>query len=327
MLGISLGINVDDAAQWWPEGTSYAANFVNDRFVIGGSSKAPASAYSLVRASSKLASDALGNWTIFSSNIPALTNQGISIETADTYYSTNSSLTGASLGVIGSGGALPDGWSIYTGGTSGSATVTAITTFKGLPAIVLDWDLVNSGGSTAYPNFKFIIENSVATDTWTGAVFYDAVSNFGDTSANSQFEIQEHNSGGGYLVRTYINLVADGTRQSVTRTLTSGSAASAYMMLEVQVPAGEALKRTMTIAMPTLTKSSVLSSPMLTTDSGTLARAADTLNLLLPAGTHDLTLNFIGLAPVHADGISGSYSVSPIAGAPQLETIFAVVAS
>lgn len=315
MGGISLGLTYSAANQWWPDGTAFAADFINDRFLIDGVPVSGSVAYSFTRPSNRLAIDGLQSWIEFSSDAPARTDIGISIEDTETYYPTNADLDGAVLGTIGAGGVLPAGWELYSGGT-GDVTISAVSSVNGLPAIVLDWDVVNNTGSTQYPNIKFGEGSALVGEDWSAALFYEEVHNGGDTSAACQLEIQERDAGNGYLAGAQTVLGAGGARQSVTRTLTGGTVASTFMVMVVVLPDGEALKRTITLVAPTLTKSASLSSPLATTNSGTIVRAADTLTLHLPMGTHDLAIHHDDASVTAISNISGDYVMPKDFGKP-----------
>src|ERR1044072_2556096 len=62
------------------------------------------------RALAAYAEDAGGVYTQFGSGAPRITNKGFLIEEARTNSIRNNSAQGATIGVVGSGGALPTNW-------------------------------------------------------------------------------------------------------------------------------------------------------------------------------------------------------------------------
>lgn len=289
MIGIDLGVTRSGAAQWWPSGASFAVDFTRDRYMRGGANITAGEAFSFLRASAKYADTLAAEWASFAPNIPAITNKGLLIEGPETYYPTNSVLDGMTLGNVGAGGSLANGWGYAIGG-GGTLTIDAITTIGGQPAFVATWAITNSTGGSIYPNILFAQPSAAQGETWTGAVWYDVINNAGDSGIDSNLVIQEREAGS-FLGGTTIALAAGG-RQSTSRTLTQANVDTTWFLISHILADGQSLNRTITISLPTLTKSGNLSSPMVTTESGALVREEDAMTLHLPTGPHELSLVF-----------------------------------
>jgi len=91
MVSINLSIGRTVRAAWWPAGATWAADFATGRYMVAGSPVTADAAFTLLRASAKLAPDSTGRLTSFASNLPALTDLGLLLEPAATNLCTWSS--------------------------------------------------------------------------------------------------------------------------------------------------------------------------------------------------------------------------------------------
>lgn len=292
MIDIGIALSRTNTQNWWPDSASFAFDFVNNRYARNGAAIDSNSAFSLARASSKLANTVGGGWQVFAPNILSRTNNGALLEDVETYYPTNSALANASLGTLGSGGSLPALWGTSSSYFTPLTTIDEITTVNGLHALVFTIAGTNNSGGTSYPGVYITCpETVVQGETWTSAFSLSIDILGSDNVGNNLVSLQEWN-GSTYLAASNHDFSASADRQETTRTLTNAAVTRARLVSSIKVQAGETLNRTYTLSIPTLTKSAILSSPLETTGAGTVLRAADDLTLHLPSGTHTLTINF-----------------------------------
>lgn len=306
MLRLGVGLGGDTPAAWWPPEAVFAADFVADRYMRGGATIAAPQGFALARASAKMAQDRLGRWRSFPPHSLARTDKGALIEPEEIYYPVNSALIGAVPGVYGAGGALPTDWSSPVSGT-GTFAIDDIGTWMGLPSITFTWNLLNETASSVYPNIRFGTQPAAQGQTWTGAVWFDQQVEPDDTSTNNILILQER-GGGAYLgTGTSVNLAGGFNRLAAGRTLTQPGADSVWFIQSNTLQPGQRLHRTMTMAMPTLTKSGILSSPMLTGNADAVMRAEDNLSLTLPVSPQEARLTFASGSTTSFLDVSGGW--------------------
>ena len=214
-----------------------------------------------------------------------LNDIGAYLEPGETYYPVNSALAGAVEGLVGAGGATPTDWSLSSAFTE--TAVVAIGTHGGLPTITLDLKLDNTGGGSSMSALVRLNDEPTAAkgQTWTAAIYSDVVEVYPDDTAAGAVErlqVQERNTANGFVANASVVLAGAGinTRRSVTRTLTGDATARLQIFYEWNgVPSGTVLHRRVRLKMPTLTRSGTLSTPMVTTNVGTVQRLADALTL------------------------------------------------
>lgn len=308
MMGLTLGINEQNlAAPWWPANASFAVDFINKRYMRYGAATNAAGAFSFSRPSVKNAEDLSDSWANFAADVPACTDRGLSLEPAETYFPTSADLSGMIVGTVGSGGSLASGWSYSTNGY-GTLSVDTITSVNGLPAFTLTWDITNSGGSNIYPNVRFGDPTAAQGENWAAAMWYDATDNAGDSGVVSRLQLQER-QGASYLTSAgNLTLAGNTARQSLLATLANANTDNLWCVISQTLTPGQSLKRTMTISMPTMTKSASLSSPLATSSVANTTRAADAMTLHLPFGTHDVTFTYEDDSNATVNGQSGDYA-------------------
>lgn len=268
--------------------------------------------YKFSRASGKWADALDGLHEYFEPDTLAATDKGALLELEETYHPTNSALNGMIVGIVGEGGKLADGWGGSVVFGDGTIAIDNITTLNGLTSFTVTWDIENNTGGTIYPNIRFANPATSQGETWTGAIWYDATNNPGDSGINSSLVLQERLADAYLSAGTTTNLTPDGSRQSTTRTLSKASVDNVWMLLTHILPDGQSLKRTADVTMSTLTKSATLSSPMETNDSDVAIRRADVLTLLLPIGTHAVELTCAQSEALLLEGQSAAISVDVV---------------
>lgn len=264
---------------------------------------------SFARASQAFALDGNGDWQPFSGGQLRHINGGAWIEPAETFYPTNSALGGAAVGVVGSGGSLPTGWAYDADGATGTLDVDSIGTLLGFPAITLVWDLENATAGQISALLRIAQAAGAVSESWLGAVWYDEAPEMDDNASAAALELRALDGGGLLETLQSTPLSAGLNRLSAGGTVSEADADTIWLGLAHTLDPGEFLRRTITLVMPTLTQSALLTSPLPTTDSGNVARAADQLTLNLPAGNHDITVTFDNDTTQAFPGESGSFSV------------------
>ena len=312
MIGVGVSPFRSRQQLWWPTGATFYADFANMRYMKNGLEVSNSNAFSFTRASTKLALDADGHWHNFATDIAAITNKGQSLESAETYHPTNSSFSGANIGSIGAGGAIPTGW--YAGSWT-SIEIISLTNIDGLDVIVLDLTLDNtSGGSAVGGSIEFCNVEALFGEHWTVGGQFELMQTFGDdtcTAPENILQIQERNSSNGFLNNLggiINNLDMSSLSDRVAKTkpisdITAGRIAAFYSWNNV-LP-GEFFHRRCAICMPFATKGTTVSSPLPTSNAGTQVRAQDAMTLLLPTQPQHLTVQYDDNSTVEFLSVSG----------------------
>lgn len=157
-----------------------------------------------------------------------------------TNHIRNNVAAGATVGVLGSGGALPTNWSVDSASGLTTEVISTGTASNGLPYV-----RVRVSGTTTGNVYRIRFESNTqivaaAGQTWTGS-FYAALS--GGTLTNvssSACRITEHFAGGTTITndQTTFTLSASITRATHTRTLTDASTARTNVMISLATTIG-----------------------------------------------------------------------------------------
>ncbi|KMS57142.1 phage head spike fiber domain-containing protein [Sphingobium cupriresistens] len=196
---------------------------------------------------------------------------GVSVEPSATNEATNNSNTGAAVGIIGSGGALPTGWTMPEGNGGAAVEVKSITTVDGFD--IIEIQMSGTATSTAALTLRPDTAGAAASagQTWTNSL-YLALS-AGSLTNVSGFALRAGSETGSTSLSGITSTL---TRYINTRTLTSTSARQVVRFNWSAV--GAAINFTLKIALPQRELGSKATSPIKT--SGAVAtRAADALTL------------------------------------------------
>ena len=169
----------------------------------------------------------------------------------------NSEATGATAGVIGSGGVMPTNW--FVGSASGiTREVVGTGTANGLSYVDLKFSGTNSSGSL----LPFTIGPEALTQmvassgqTWTASIYAALAAGATSGIATLKLDIAEYQAPSTYLANSLgpdISLSATMSRFSHTRTLTNASTDRVAIMLYIQVAIGATIDLTLRIAAPQL---------------------------------------------------------------------------
>lgn len=237
------------------------------------------------RAGTAYAFNANGVLTQHAANIPRMEYDprngeflGLLLEEARTNMVPRSDASGAVLGVVGSGGVMPTGWSVTPQATSGfTSTITKIEVEDGLPMVEINFKGTSLVG---YQGITFGNITGWAANTFYGASLFMCF--VGTPPAINpgavQFQARYNISGGsvnitGNYSANQLNtrlrnhrLVANGTTQaSVT--------GSGQLLVVINTPVGSTHDFTVRVALPQL-EVGTFSSPIITSGI-TVTRAAD----------------------------------------------------
>ena len=203
MVGISLSLGqsgnatILGGAQWWPDFSTLAADFPNNRYRVGNANASGTEFLNVTRASTGFAEKLDGSLATFSVNEPRRTNNGLLVEPSATNSLKNSQNyngTGWSKvnTIIASDAALaPDGtmtadkitftttnsYMRYFGTATADMDVVGSIYLKGSGTLKL-WFYANGGSAAGSLNI-------VLTDTWKR---YDVPATFSPTATDRRFQ-------------------------------------------------------------------------------------------------------------------------------------------
>lgn len=221
-------------------------------------------------------------WSSFAINAPRITTLGLLGEVASTNTIRNNSMVGATVGIIGVGGALPTNWSLANIGTL-VTEIVATGTLNGLPYVD-----IHISGVTSTTSHTVLFETStnvaaVSGQTWLVSQFLALVAGSSTNITSFNSRIIENNSGGTALVAT--NTVAvptgsafNGQRFQAVRTFNQATAAFAQCGLQVIHASAATIDYTLRVGAPQLEQQPTRTTPILTTTVA-VARAADTYTI------------------------------------------------
>lgn len=270
---------------WAPPGSLFAGDLLGGRY---WRTARP----TCVRASDGYAQTAGGAWVKHGSNELRLTDKGLLVpEPSRTERIANNQMVGA---VVGSPGTPPSGWMVsVSGATSPFWSVTGTGTWNGLPTVDVRYGCAPGSVSVAW----WLIYQTYIDQPEAGMSLYasvhlakvdQAIPLTGTTT--SDLEI----SGGAVVTGSKQQAVAlTSTLQKFTMTpvtITQKGTTIRYM-LRIGFDPDNTIGRDFTIraALPSLSYTPI-DSPIATTGTAPVTRAADTISLSAPAGTYNLHL-------------------------------------
>lgn len=223
-----------------------------------------------------------------------------------------SDLSGAVVGVVGSGGVLPAGmiWQIG-GGVSISAEVQALSTdARGLPRMRLRLQgATNTTGATQFPRFRFMSDVALADATpWTGSAYYNLISSTHVVSASVEGATPFDNMGGAAAGASK-NISIGESFVSCTGTKTASGGTLVRYHIGISQPAGETFDIIIEVSAPQMEQSPFSTSPILTPS-----------NIMTRTGDLQITT---GLSSLLANGFSCFVKVQHIAIEP-LKFVFMI---
>lgn len=190
MIGIGINLEVRKTSmtsppEWWNENAVLSADFTDDRYMVDGMVTGQAGFLDTARASTAYTEDISGNWVSFAANQPRITNKGLLVEPVATNYVNASNFAGAAIGVVGSGGSLPNGW---TTGNLDSIEVLDLGTENGLP--YMEFRAIRDNPGTGGNYYSMTTNTNTPTDfdspdTIFASVFIKKISGNFDVSTTA----------------------------------------------------------------------------------------------------------------------------------------------
>lgn len=279
----------------WAGSAGFAADFAEGLYAREGQFVPPGSAYGVSRATTRRALAANGEWLVFSPNVPALTDLGLSIEPSGTNHVRNSAFAGAVPSTTDLLDGLPAGWDrAKIDGTGVRARLLSTGTWLGLPAITIRlWGNSTVGDA----ELRWFVWGEIANNLAAGpgetvlSSAYIAIIEGSLANLGCRMRLTERDAGGTCLVKHTVPLSPSAAPQRVTHGVTMSHASAVRASIGFEFGFSGAFDVTLRIAGAQVEKtaSPLPSSPILTT-SGAVARAADTLTLYLPERPTDLTV-------------------------------------
>lgn len=308
-LGPVLGVGLAAPQQgggWWPRGAVYAADFRKHRYMAGGSSITPASAFSLTRDGEALAPDSSGSYQTFAAHVPARTDLGLFLSPAVSNAIPDNTGSGASLSTTDALNGLPASWGqARVDGTSICGRIVRVGNSGGLPSL----DLRLWGTSTA-TDLQIFFSNAdshhlTVTPGAGTAVLYGlnlAVVAGSLANVTCRTRLTELATGNTYLtkqIETVVPPAVSATASSLARfgkTWTVQNSSTARLRGGLELSLSGAFDLTLRIAGAHLEVTAAasiaargLAAPVPTRGSA-VTRPADALTLHLPRGTRTITL-------------------------------------
>lgn len=234
---------------------------------------------------------------------------------AEDYYWVNSVFAGASEGTVGVNASLPSGWEAVNL-LGGSIVIEEVGVYKGVPFLEYVIDVTNGTGGENYPGIKIASIPTSHGDSWIAACWigYEVLAGDNETLP-MRWDISVLNPPGQGAVSDWHNITNGGLSLRQYKGFQVGSPTAETLWLSLLGPLlpGRRIHRRIRVTFPTLTRGSVLSSPLASSDLHALRhRAAETLTLSLPAGSHNLTITFDNNSTQVIPNVSGEYVVASV---------------
>ncbi|MGL1919987.1 MAG: hypothetical protein OCD03_03070 [Hyphomicrobiales bacterium] len=251
------------------------ANFESNNVTTADASGTVAQMINFSRASQTLMQTQAGNYLNFASNQPAITNKGLKISPSVTNKVKSSSMSGAVIGMVGSGGSLPTGWSHLS---FNSVEIISIGIEDGLPCLEIRAIYDNTAsGSAKSVSIRAPSASVGSGETWVASTFYKLVSG---TFVNNEIKTQLKISGnGGTSYKSYSQPYIADTRQRLVQTELidqSDPVNVEYRLFNCNAPAGQILDVTFKLYAPQLEIGTYANDPVTTPSGATGVSAATT---------------------------------------------------
>jgi hypothetical protein len=202
---------------------------------------------------------------------------GLQVPRSTVNEARNNRATGATVGVIGSGGVLPTNWDVNASGSGLSREVVGTGTEDGIPYCDLRFFGTALAGNTFMAQMSNTDVVAAPSEVWTYGCFVRLVG--GDMTNVSQIftQVQDRDVSGGYLANSTTNFTPTSAalktqRYSHTRTLSHASTARVYGSLAFSTIVG-AVDFTIRLAGAQLEEAPFATPLVLTDPGGSSARA------------------------------------------------------
>lgn len=168
---------------------------------------------------------------------------------ASTNHVRNGQATGATNGVIGSGGDLPTNWSRTSSGGLVWEIIGSGTDSNGIGYFDIKFSGTTSATSTSINTESNTQINASIGQTWTSTLYISLVAGSLANITSTQLAVNERDGSGAFLVNSTTTFTATGTltRISRSRTLTNASTAKLTTVFVINFPSGVAIDATFRI--------------------------------------------------------------------------------
>lgn len=258
----------------------FAFDFIGVVYEVSGATVPLASAVSVMRASAALALDINGAAVDFSTNLPRVTTgKGLVLDPPRQNVIENAKdMSGAAVGVIGAGGALPDGWYVSEGV---DVEVLAITVGPTYTTIELELHYDNSEGlDEESPRLRFAAGNGVPAlpgEAWAASVFGQVVES---NARRVRLALLPRNDAGSSILSTYASVPTVFDRVGVSAVCPPATVEVETAVQLTVLPETDTTVR-LKLALPVLEKGAGVTSPL----SRTGGVSTDGTNLANPSFT------------------------------------------
>lgn len=246
---------------WVPDYADLYADFQNNRYYEG--SVKPLSANVTDTHATDILALGSGGYQTFGPDVLPRTDLGLLTTVGRTNHIRGTGLSGAVVGAVGSGGALPSGWFSNFDTTE----VLEIGQRNGLPIIKIAVTRDNSGsGSATYPRLQFVGANAVPYIqgvVWTGSAYVAELD-----STHSSALLLDATDGSGSVGSINSGSIASGFERAIrTGPSSSGSATHIRLQMGTTVPSGEVYAAIYEISAPQLEEGPFATDPIITEGS------------------------------------------------------------
>ena len=249
------------------------------------------------RASAGWAYDADGRLIKFDAGEIRATNAGHYTAPQIEQFFPSPDMAGAMVGVVGSGGALPDGWEVAN---ASDIVIHELTNIDGMPIIDLSMAVDNSaGGASLTASIRMLwgdLVSAQSDEIWTFSAWAEII----EADYDVQRLVNEHDGAQAYL-RSNNAAALTGGRESYSFQIGADAVYIHPYLLTYSVPAGEISTLRIRLAVPNLTKTAYLAQPILEQ----AIMAAD--NLCFDISAFDLSAGFWGVWRGEVFGSAGQY--------------------
>lgn len=258
-------------------------DFAHGRYFQKGQGTSISNLITCSRASPRLAQYSNGTWASFGNNVPAITDLGLTAFESRTNSIRNSTMQGAVIGDIGSGGSLPTNW---TRGNDTATTLTVVGTGAqfGLSYIDLRWHGTAGSGTTT---LLFEVNTAITAavgQTWDGSLFAQLV---GGTTTNvtaiGMSVSGRTNTGAANEsspTTVFLPTINNFTRKDISYTLATTGSVFVNGILLINYTNGAAVDFTLRIWQPQLEGTAItFAGPPIPTSGSAATAAADVITL------------------------------------------------
>lgn len=298
-MDLSLGnMALGAPTSWWSSGTTFSADFINNRYMSAGSITSQETAFSFTRATQAYGDNLVGDWSSFGIDEPRITNKGLRIEPEK----QDLTLNGAQVAnwITLNSAMVPDASGPHLGLFQSPQTITNLTGVSSARARTSNNGSVVISGQEYACTFWFRPGNS-------GRAGIYCTGNAGTSSLIfnlPSFSVLSSSNSRGSMTLIAARLVAGDIYEITVTWVPNFSGGS-----DLGAGSGSAtIGETIVGLGAKIEPGNIHTSPGVGNGS-IYTRAADQLTLHLPPNSHDLTFTFSDDSTQIITGCSGDYLV------------------